>query len=119
MKYNPCPLCRRAMRLWALDARFRVTTDEMRKVCIRAAKGFRDECCCTDREKYLALVEKLKALPLKTNWLSLAIWFEVERIKNCNGGHIPSGRTFNAWVPKVGLPPSTINSQPSTAEVAA
>ena len=99
MNRNLCPLCRFSMRLWALSwrdgAHKRVNLNE--RVVINTAAGFRDECCHTDRDKYDALVNKLNALPLKSSPLAMALWFEIERIKNCNGGHVPSGRTFNAW----------------------
>jgi hypothetical protein len=97
MNTNLCPLCRQTMRLWALDARFRVITDEMRGVCIRTAKGFRDECCHTDREKFNAITAKLATLNRSETTLRTALWNELERIKNCNGGYAPTGRTFNAW----------------------
>ena len=44
MNRVPCPECRRAMRLWALDAR-RATTEGIREVCLTAAIGFRDGPC--------------------------------------------------------------------------
>jgi hypothetical protein len=92
---NICPLCRASMRRWALCARAPKTPSS--RLCVATAVAFRDECCHDDREKYEALVAKLNALPLKTSRLSIAIWSEIERIKNLHGGHKPVGTTFLAW----------------------
>jgi hypothetical protein len=40
-----CASCRRAMRLWALAARTE-REPERRRVFVRTAIGFRDECLC-------------------------------------------------------------------------
>ncbi len=93
---NLCPLCRRSMRYWALDVRVTKYADDGR-YALATAIGYRDECLHTDREKYDALVAKLQALPLKTTPLALAIWHEIERIKNLHNGGKPVGRTFHAW----------------------
>jgi hypothetical protein len=93
---NLCPLCRATMRLWALDARF-APTDGMAEVCTRTARSFRDQCCHTDRERFEAIEAKLAKLTRCETRLRMRLWAELERIKNCNGGHRPAGRTFNAW----------------------
>lgn len=132
MKRNLCPLCRQSMRSWALSVRVSWVTENHRALCVRTAAGFRDQCLHTDREKYDALVAKLQSLPLKSSPLALAIWFEIERIKNLHGGHKPVGRTYLAWVSKwetsnterrtsnieVGgaAQPATFNLQPATAD---
>jgi len=90
---NLCPLCRQSMRLWALDLR---ETVDHRDLCIRTAISFRDACLHTDREKYDALVTKLKRLDPGTR-LHTGVWREIERIKNLHGGAKPVGRTFLAW----------------------
>lgn len=118
MNANLCPLCRQSMRLWALDSR-RVPNlkPELYRLAIRTAQGFRDECLHTDREKYLALVNQFKSLTFKSSPLANAVWSEIERIKNCHGGNIPSGQTYHAW-PRLAaaalLLLSTFILQPST-----
>lgn len=98
MIHNLCPLCRRSMRLWAMDARFAPTPGQ-RAVCVRTATSYREECRHADREKYEALVAHLKRLA-PGDWRHTAIWREIERIKNCTAGQRPVGRTFNAWQPR-------------------
>jgi hypothetical protein len=82
------------MRIWALDA---LRIPHHRDICIRTAVSFRNTCCHTDREKYEALVDSLERLRGKESWLSLAIWGEIERIKNLHGGRKPGFGTFLAW----------------------
>lgn len=101
MNLNLCPLCRRSMRFWALDARL-ASLHQFKQMAVRVAQSFRDECLHTDAEKYDALVGKLKTLAPDT-WLHRAVWREIERIKNCHAGHRPVGRTFNAWQHECGI----------------
>lgn len=86
-------------------------------MCIRIAGEFRDRCLHTDRDKYEALVAKLNKLPLKTSRLAIALWTEIERIKNLHNGHKPSGRTFRAWRSPFDASPAT--RHPSLAKEAA
>ena len=85
-----------------MDARF-APTDGFASVCNRTAGSYRDSCRHTDREKFDAISAQLKTMTREETWLRFALWAELERIKNCNGGHKPVGRTFNAWVPQTHL----------------
>ena len=107
MKYNACPMCRRAMRLWALDWR-RALPAETRHLALRTATSFRDECLHNDRAKFNALVDKIADLNSRGRYantsypLLLQVWGEAERIKNLHDGMPPQGVTFRAWQPATG-----------------
>jgi len=117
---NLCPLCRTSMRLWALDWR-RSLPAETRRLALRTATSFRDECLHTDHAKYEALVAKLNTLSFKPGWLGMSIWQEIERIKNCHGGHKPVGRTFLAWTSRFARAAAFVLlfSLPAAAEIPA
>lgn len=138
MNHNLCPRCRFSMRLWALD--WRRSAHLGRGIdaglLLRTAAGFRDECLHTDREKYDALVDKVNHLQRNGRYsrfdypLLLALWGEIERIKNLHHGHAPVGRTFLAWrsrfdsgvpanLPPVRLERGTFNLQRATHAEAA
>src|SRR5262245_49043699 len=97
---NTCPLCRRAMRAWAFDAR-KAVNEEMHALCIRTAKRWRDECLCTAKdhfEHYEALTARLVAVmrnkelhltPTQLFEASAGIRREIEQVKERFGGYTP------------------------------
>jgi hypothetical protein len=90
---NLCPLCRLAMRLWAIDGRF-APTESMAMVCYRAAMAYRDACFHSDAQRYWALVKKLESIKGRTDLparerynRSLPIASAIEQVKNRHGGY--------------------------------
>ncbi len=100
MNKNACPLCRRSMRCWAIDARH-APTPEVSYVCVRAAIAFRDECLHTTQDfvqRYNELTAQLVAqmrikntvlTPTELYEASTPLRAEIEKIKNLNGGLAP------------------------------
>jgi len=93
MKHNLCPLCRQAMRLWALDSRF-APTDGMAGVCVRAATVYRDFCHHSDAERYTGLMEKINFIKAQSDLAPAEIYrrcapfFDaIEQLKNAHGGY--------------------------------
>lgn len=102
MNKNTCPLCRRSMRLWALDARRTTDLEEVSHTCVRMAISFRDECLHTPQdfvERYnqltaalVAAMRNTKALVLTPTELyeaSAPLRRELEQIKNQCAGLTP------------------------------
>lgn len=101
MNKNTCPLCRRSMRLCAIDARH-APNEEVRFIRVGVAVQYRDKCLHTARDfakRYDELTAQLVAAMRKTKDSHLTptelyessapLRRELEQIKNQSAGLTP------------------------------